>query len=174
MPREFTRRGDFTEAQIKPGAGQAISMVGGLLDATGTVAGSTGGAETTLYTYSLPGNTLIDTGRGVRLRATGTYANNANAKTLRVYFGADTASYSLATNQAGRWALELEIIRTGANAQAFAARFTEATTTAGAVRGAIVTASATQADGNANVIKVTGEADTTNDLQLNQAALEFL
>lgn len=75
--------------------------------------------EENLLTFSLPANSLSVNGYGVRIRAWGQVAANANGKTLKLYFGNSIVAsnnVSLAPN-AVAWLLEAEVWRTGAQTQ---------------------------------------------------------
>ena len=74
--------------------------------------------ETDLWTYSLPANTLNADGRAVRIMAWGALGADANAKTVRLYFGATTLNvYTAGTGNALVWRFDATVIRTGASAQ---------------------------------------------------------
>lgn len=75
--------------------------------------------ETDLISYSLPLNSLSANNRGVHVKAWGTTANNANTKTVRLYFGNSVvASNNVSTAPNGTaWILEADVFRTGTSTQ---------------------------------------------------------
>lgn len=88
--------------------------------------------ETDLITYSLPANTLSANGQAVRITAYFTTANNANNKTLRLYFGATLLYDSGAVAFANRsHKIEAMVIRTGATAQAGAGTYVDSSGSVG-------------------------------------------
>lgn len=139
--------------------------------------------EDTLQSFTLPAGLLVpsapvgqrnppEPSRGLRLRAWGVTANNADTKTLRLYHGALVFSQALTVSTANAWFAELELIRSGNSAQI--ARFL---VTHGA---AVLTTqqSTAGADNLANslIAKVTGQAGTGNagDIICNCALVELL
>ena len=61
-----------------------------ILDANSGTGQTSSTSETTLYTYTLPANTLVNNHDAVFYHASGTFAANTNNKTLTAYFGATT------------------------------------------------------------------------------------
>lgn len=132
--------------------------------------------ETDLMTYALAAAKLATTGAGVFMRAWGTTTNNANTKTLKVYFGT-TAHISLAltVSQAGRWVVDLYVFRTGASTQDVHAELRETTAALAAAKGANVIATDTQTDTAAITIKVTGTSNTaSSDINCEGMIVQFL
>lgn len=79
-------------------------------------------SETILYTYTIPASLLDANGRTLRLTAFGTFANNANTKTVRVRLGgiAGTVIVSAAFSTAGagiKWRATVFVARIAANSQ---------------------------------------------------------
>lgn len=87
--------------------------VGGELFANGTSVPNSGTAEATLYTYTLPSSFLATNGQSVRVRCAATTANNANNKTLKLYFGTSSITSAAAANTTGGY-LDYIVTRTGA------------------------------------------------------------
>ena len=80
----------------------------------GTTA-SGAGSPANLKSYVVPADALNITGQGFRLRAWGTSANNANAKTVRVAVGAtQILSQTLQVSVVDHWQVELLVFRTAA------------------------------------------------------------
>jgi len=78
-----------------------------------------GSTEETIYTYTVPANTLSANGMHLELEAMGTFANTSNTKTLRIYWGGTllfTFTHSV-TAFSDDWYLKCVIVRTGASTQ---------------------------------------------------------
>lgn len=89
-----------------------------------TPSGNIGVTETNLQTVTIPAYQL-STGKGIKVTAWGIFANNANAKTAKLYFGSGLAiSIPLPANQTGKWRIQAEIYSTGVNAQTYSAQAT--------------------------------------------------
>jgi hypothetical protein len=127
-----------------------------------TAVGNVGTGEDNLMTYSLPAGALSAAGKGVRITAWGTAANNADAKTLKLHFGSVAIlTVSLTTSQACTWRIEAVVFSTGTDAQDYSAQLVQGgTATLVDVEGG----SLTQDDGAAITIKCTGEATSNNDV----------
>lgn len=130
-----------------------------------TAVGNVGAGEDDLMTYALAASKLATVGAGVRVRLWGTTANNATAKTLKVYFGAAAAlSLALTISQAGRWMVELTVIKTGASTQDVSVLLHECTAALAAAKAAHVITTGTETDTAAITIKATGTGGADNDL----------
>lgn len=123
----------------------------------------TGSASTTavttqedLMTYTIPANTL-KSGQTVKLTAWGTFAANANTKTPRLWFGANSVvDYAGAHNNVP-WRLTSEIRITGTDAQ----EYSSAAYVSAAVP-VVRQGTATNDDGSTIVVKMTGQNGTAN------------
>lgn len=138
------------------------------LTSTGNGADTT---EDTLATYSLPANTLGTTMRGLKIRAWGTCAANADNKTMKLYFGSEVIATPTAATNAKNWWLEMEVYHSGANAQVVVGRGIVDTTS---VTPLVTTG--TESESAAIVIKVTGQAGTgnANDIVIKAFVIERL
>jgi len=134
------------------------------LSANSTPVISAGAAETNLITYSVPANTLTNSGDRLIIRASGRFAATANAKQIKLILGSETIldTTSQIVNS-GSWVIEGEIIRTGNTAQSTSAEYH------GAGLSLFTTASAVdlvQTNGIATVLKLVstaaGDGDVTN------------
>jgi len=145
-------------------AGFAKRASGAFLSTTNV--GNVGGGEDDLISTSLPANALEDVGDCVRIRAWGTVANNANAKTLKLYFGATAiASQSLTASQAGRWMIEAIVMRTGSDTQESWALTIESLAALAAGKHAQEVNSALAIDEDAAItVKCTGTGVADNDI----------
>lgn len=163
-------------------SGQVTASVGALAATTGTVelslntnataVGNVGTGEDDLISFSLPAGALQATGRGVKITAWGTSANNANAKTIRMKFGAtNIISLALTASQANTWRAEGIVIRTGATTQEANAQIIQAGTVSQV--DVEITAPAETLSG-AVTIKCTGEATSDNDIVQEGMLVEFI
>ncbi len=152
---------------IRGGLGISI---GGTISTNTTAAGNSGSGETTTMTYAV--TPMSSNGDEISVKAWGTYAANANNKTIKLKFGGQTilTTGAIAAN-AGSWQIEATIIRTAAATQEIIATIISsnasvvesATRTAGtqdltASNDLIITAQGTSSDDitqNAMVVKLT-------------------
>jgi hypothetical protein len=133
--------------------------------------GNVGTGEDDLMTYSLPAGTLNKDGEGVRITAWGNKANNANAKTVKLYAGAqELATLALTAAEAGEWKVVAELIRTAEDVQKFHSVIHDAPTSqqdqadgAGALD-----------DGAAIILKATGTATSDDDIQQEGLIVEVI
>ena len=135
------------------------------LDTEATAVGNVGAGEDNLQTYSLPAATLGVNGTGVRILCWGTTANNANAKTIKLYFGTDSLlTLTPTVSEAGMWMVGAHVMRTGAATQiaCAAGQCGPTNTTVTATSGNV--SSPTQTLANAVTIKCTGEATANDDI----------
>lgn len=155
-------------------ATSAFAKVGAVADVNTTGVGNVGASgPDDLQVYSLPANALTSTNRCVRLTASGTTANNANAKTVRITVGpTPTALITKALNVslAGcTWKLQATICRTGASAQDyFAEAWNSCGTTVSSTDGATTlylstSGTLTQTETNALDLKSQSTASTSNN-----------
>lgn len=86
-----------------------------------SVAGAGNGADTTedtLFTYSLPANTLLNVGNEINIEAWGSVAATSATKTVKLYFGTTvTQSFAYTTTQTGNWRIGAKIIKQAASVQ---------------------------------------------------------
>lgn len=103
---------------LNAGSGSAILLPSGIIHIDTTQYSSPADTnENDAITWDMPGNTLDYDGAGVYFYAYGSFAANANAKTVRLRVGGTlTSSISVAGNNV-KWILKGTIIRTGASAQ---------------------------------------------------------
>jgi hypothetical protein len=144
----------------------------GRLNSNTTAVGNVTTGEDNLITYAMPAQTLSRVGAGVRITAWGTAANNANAKTLKLYFGsAAMSTQTLTVSEALTWEFNALVFRTGADAQDYKARFQQEGTTE---QHDLDVGTATEDDGAAITIKCTGEGVASNDIVQEGLLVEFL
>lgn len=123
-----------------------------------TAIGNVGTGEDDLIAETIPANVLNVFGGYVRITAWGTKANNADTKTLKLYFGSTAIlTHALGTSAAGVWKIEAIVVRTGASTQKYVAVMTgtdedqESGTSA-------------QTETAGIIVKCTGEATSNNDI----------
>lgn len=150
---------------VRAGTSTDFAAVGGTLYFTTAQTGNVGTGEDDLASFTVPANTLAVNGDSIWFEASGTAANNANAKTLRARFGSSGTSQifsqALTVNQAGQWVLRGRVIRTGSATQkGYAGLSGNQNNTANVVTNLNQTLS------NAIAIRITGEATSNNDIVL--------
>lgn len=155
-------------AQLIINIDAAIAALQHVLNSQYTDVGNVGGGTDDLMTYSLPANTLDVNGKGIRITAWGTSANNANVKTIQLVFGSVIMTTTVASNSVRRWWLDAVIIRTGSNAQKYCAKAD------GDGVDDMESGTLTQTDTAAITIKCTGAATTTNDIVQEGMLVEAL
>lgn len=99
-----------------------------------TTIGNVGAGPDTLMTHDIPIGVFDENGRGVRITACGTGANNANAKNITWKFDGTSCgtSGSFTTDAANGWWLDVTIIREDATHAKVAVQFGYANTSVGA------------------------------------------
>lgn len=156
---------------VDMGTGTGNATLVGVANVNVTAVGNVGVGEDDLISYTLPANSLSANGKTIRIRAWGTAANNANAKTVKVYFGTATIlTTSLTASVADSWWVEALVVRTGASTQDVVARLEET----GANVMDMEVGTATQTDTATIAIKLTGTATADNDIVQEGLLVEFL
>lgn len=114
--------------------------------------------DDTLFTYSLPANSLDATGRQIVIEAFGKFAANGNNKTVKLWFGTTMVFSSgvVTTNNLGWWAM-MRLTKTGASTQ-IGIGFGVG---GAAIWSVAVPMAGTETDTGAITIKVTGASPTT-------------
>jgi hypothetical protein len=103
---------------MQVGTGTATAAPNGTLTTSTTTAQTAADTvETTLWTYSLPANTLSANGKGVRIVAWGTTGATANGKTIKLYFGGTTLVTAGNALNNGQWKVNGLVLRSGAATQ---------------------------------------------------------
>lgn len=114
--------------------------------------------DDTLFTYTLPANSLDAINRTLLITAAGKLAANGNNKQIKLWFGGTAIVVTgVVTGNAVGWLLSAQVVKTGANAQlAFGSSQVGATPNALAVPAALAIT-----DTAGIIIKVTGASGTT-------------
>jgi hypothetical protein len=159
---------------LKISTGSAWVPVGtGTASVQTTPAGNIGAGEDDLLSDSIDANTL-EAGGLVRISASGTTANNANAKTLDFYLGSTARLVCLLTTSiAADWFATVLIYRVGINSQRYVCRVDEVNQATGAVRSFFAQGTAAETETAAIAVKFTGTATANNDITQNAMALEL-
>jgi hypothetical protein len=167
--------GRLTSAGIsgKLGGTTTMSAVPVVASVSGSTAGNTTTGEDDLLSYAVPANTLSANLTGIEVEAWGSTANNANAKTIKFYFGsAAIGSMALTVSQASPWYVKAQIIRTASNTQRGIVTYSQGGTTKQA--DVAIDVSLTQTDTNAITVKMTGEGVDTNDILQRGMTVKFI
>lgn len=164
--------------QVKIRAGSStglLAAVGGIMNVNTTAVGNVGTGEDDLMTYSIPASTLGTNGASIRFRASGTIANNVNAKRIRVKYGGttvlDTGASGIPVSAAIQWVLEGEIICTGATTQKCNANLSTNNATLASYVGY---STAAETLSGAVTVKLTGEAVANNDIVQETMTVSFV
>lgn len=145
---------------IRGGLGISI---GGTISTNTTSAANSGSGETTMMTYTV--EPMKANNDEIYVKAWGTYAANANNKTIKLKFGGQTilTTGSIAAN-AGSWQIEASIIRTAAATQEITATVISSNIN--------VAESATRTAGTqdltaSNALFITGQGTSSDDIVQN-------
>lgn len=138
------------------------TKLSGILDIETTPVGNVGGGTNDLITYSLPANMMQNNGDYLEIEAWGTYAANANNKTVTLNFGSQVilTTGAIAANS-GSWKINASIVRLSPTTQEINAQIIAGN--------ASVTTSSTRTAGTQDLtaavtIKCTGAATSDNDI----------
>ncbi len=132
------------------------------LDGSTTSTGCISTGETTLTTLTLPAGQATGKFPLKVVRAWGTVANNANAKTLKFYWGSTSQAFVLPASAATTWQLEVWVADITANSQTVTMRCT--TGVIATVTTDTFNASPAEIENNAIIVKTTGTGGATNDI----------
>lgn len=162
------------DLKVVPGTSNNDARVGGVLYTSTTTVGNITTGIDTLYTYTVPANTLASNNQYLSFEITGTIANNANNKTLRLYIdGVNTLGFAFPINQPGIFITRGRLYRTGSSAGRIYAETAFMNTSTFADTHHIDSA-VTAASWAGNVaFAVTGEGTLTNDIQAHTFTLKW-
>lgn len=168
---------DVPIAYTPPG-GAADVFVPCRLTSSTTAVGNVGAGEDTLMSYTLPASTLTTNGMAVKVIAWGHTANNANAKTLKGYFGATQvfggSGISLTVSELGSWMAGFVVMRTGAATQACAAQVCGGPAGSGVTLASVTATTPAETLSGTVLIKFTGQATSDNDVTQEGFVVELL
>lgn len=157
--------------RTKAGKSTSYAGVGGIIANVTTGVISAGTAETNLQSFSVPANTLTNSGDKLRIRASGRLAATANAKQIKLIWGSET--FLDTTSQivnSGAWCIDAEIIRTGNTAQSVNASYN------GNGMTLFTTANSkdlAQTNGIATLLKLTGTSGGDGDITNRTLTVEY-
>lgn len=136
--------------------------VGGVLHVNTTNASNTDTGEDDLLTFSVPAGQLSVNDQSLECRVYGSFAANANNKTIKIYFGATQifSTGALAANS-GDWDAVCTIIRTGATSQEATVSFRSSNSL---LNSSVLVTSPAETLSGAVTFKCTGEATATADI----------
>lgn len=156
------------------GTTSAFANVGGVLSVDTTSTGTTGAGTSTIKTYTLPASVLNVNGKGLRITAQGTTANNVNAKTVSIQFcNLGGTAITLPASAFSAWRIETLWFRTGSNAQN---GYTRGTVDAGTTSTQQTTAASTHTctDTGTIAVLIQGSGTATNDVTSALLMVELL
>lgn len=131
------------------------------LAANSTAAVNASTTETDLMSYTVAASKLATAGDIIEVVAWGSTANNANVKTLKIYWaGSAVHSITQTSSILGKWTASLRVIKTGASTQDWATSYHEGVTANGTLKGAVDVGTATGTDTGTLVLKFTGTSNT--------------
>jgi len=152
-------------------ASSTFARVSGTLTASTTAVGNVGTGEDNLITYTVPGNLLTVNLDRIKFTSAGTFAANINNKRIRVYFGTtvllDTTALAL---NGGDWAIDWEVIRTGAATQKAWCRFSSSNTL---LTSLVDYTAPTMTLSSNQTFKLTGEATSNNDISQELLTIDY-
>ena len=153
---ETTSSPTFNSITLKAGTGTGAPTAMGKLTINTTAVGTTTAGPDDLMTYTMPLNSFSAAGKGVHITVWGTTLNNAETKSLILYFGTQAIlTNALTASIAGVWRIDADVFSTGTDTQDYVAQLAT-TGTAGVALNDIEAGSATQDDGATITIKCTG------------------
>lgn len=133
--------------------------------------GVVNGAETDLASYSLPAESLTATGQLIRITATGSFAANANTKTIRLKVDGVTILTAFnAAHNAGVWRIHYEIYRTGSTTGLMTMDAAYGTGPICPTSQNSLTATWT----STTALKITGQGTASNDILISAFMVELL
>lgn len=148
--------------KIKTYSSSTDAYLGGTIYQSTSAVGNVGTGEDDLQTYTVAASQLMANGEMLRFHFAGTAAANANNKRLRVRFGSNLLFDSGAHAWNGiDWVIEGYIVRTGAATQK---AYVTLQTSAATFHSSCDYTTPTATLSSSNVLKVTGEATSNNDL----------
>lgn len=137
-----------------------------------TQAANSGTGETDLHSFTIPLDHFSANKRALRVKAYGSFADTANTKTLKLYVGTEDFTLNPTTTAAQNVRFEVEaiILRTAADAQRI--HYKVIIDDAFEI---MAMGTATEDDGAAIIIKLTGQSGTaSSDILLDTTIVEYL
>lgn len=152
------------------------ASLSGVLYVTTTVVGNAaGGGETTLATYTLPANALNIDNKAVRIIVWGTNSATANARTVKLHFGATAITNRANSVNSGNWYLDARVVRVSSTLQTSVARGATATAdNTNENQNMINVGAPAETMANTIVIKITGASSAADDMVVKGFIIEIL
>ena len=158
--------------KFRAGSSDAAAVMSGRFYTDTTQRANAGTGEDNLSSVSLPANLMDANGKVIRVTVWGSFAANANNKTLKVKLGSTnlfTVGPSAWDNVS--WRLTCDIIRTGAAAQYAIDQLVMASTT---YQSEVTGDAGTENFATALTLKTTGEATSTGDVTQDGFIVEVI
>jgi parallel beta-helix repeat protein len=133
---------------------------------------SSGATETDLASWTLPVNTFLNHGDSVLLEFFGAGANNANAKTVRVYVGNVTVlTFTPTAGQSSQFFIRARLVkRASINEQRCLVEVQQGGTTK---QTDVIIANPNQTEASSILVRLTGQGVATGDVQSLGNSIEF-
>lgn len=149
--------------------------------------GTVGAALTVLHTFTLPANSLIKNGDGLRIVYGGLYASNANTKRIQTEFDSQVLYNSgLLTINSGSWQITEDILRLSATSirvslgvllgqiDANAGSTAVAAGGGAEIAGRNITVTVANLNSNPVVIRVLGQGTANDDVQQTYSTIDIV
>lgn len=161
----ITSVGTLTDLTVAVGTGGTTVKKSGSFISNNAAVSNIGAGEDTLMTDNMAASTLINSGQFIEWEVSGINANNANTKTVKVYFGsALLLTIALPVSTAGGWwEAKVTVWRTGASTQKWTCQAKRIATGGGSI-GANTAGTSTEDETAIIVFKTTGEAVADADI----------
>lgn len=160
------------------GTGSGTASLIGKASINTTAVGNVGTGTDDLMSYLLLANSLSANGKGIRVKGWGITAPNANSKTLTFNWGSLSHGFVMTASISGNWIWEIEIFRTGSNAQRIFYRIMEATDNSGGLvtpkAAQVCNQVSSQTDSADITVKFTGAATANNDIVQEGMLVEYI
>lgn len=128
---------------------------------------NTGASATDLYSFSVPGNTLVNNGDKLAFSISGLYGSNSNSKTLTINFVGGFSPNS-STGFGDNWNVSGYLIKTGATTYRIAVNKSD-----GPTSGVIVGTGSSMDFTVSNTFKIVGTGTASGDITAYNGYLEF-
>lgn len=151
-----------------------VALLGGAFDADITPTGNALAAETTLYTATVPANTITPDKKRIQITSRGTFASNSNNKRLRMKFGATTIYDSTISCVGGNWEVRGEVTRLTGTTQVSFAKGLVQPASGIAIPAGLQRTAPTETLSSAVTVATTAEATANNDVVHDASYTESL
>lgn len=153
--------GDVT---LRVGTSGTYAGVGGVTGTDTAQYGNVGTGEDNLGQIVVGSNSLAEDGDYVEIHYAGTFANNANNKRIKLYFGATAMIDMSDTYQDGSWSIRAKVVRTGASSQKFIAEWQADNGSSNTKITSVNYGTASETLGSSVTVKATAEATSDDDV----------